>query len=64
MGCFMSESAGSTIFSEAGLQAVADPSGVKATAVSAIDTAGVANDAVLQFFVPEGSGGETGNSGS
>ena len=63
LGCFMSESAGSTVFSEAGLQDVNAKDAAKATAVSAIDTTDVANDTLLQFFVPELSGGETGNSG-
>jgi len=66
LGCFMSESNGSTIFSDAGIQKTTTTSGVSATAVNAIDTtgtfAGVGGGTNVEFTinVPATAGGEGG----
>ena len=60
LGAFMADATSSTFLADAGI--VGAPAS-SATAVDAIDTTSVANDTLLQFFVPAGAGGETGNSG-
>ena len=60
LGAFMADATSSTFLADAGI--VGAPAS-SATAVDAIDTTAVANDTLLQFFVPAGAGGETNNSG-
>ncbi len=60
LGAFMADASSSTFLADAG---VAGAPASSATAVDAIDTTSVANDTLLQFFVPASAGGETGNSG-
>ena len=55
LGCFMSESNGSTIFSSAGIQKAS----VRATAVDAIDTTSVGSDTKFTILVPTAAGGES-----
>jgi len=56
LGCFMSESNGSTVFSEAGIQGTAAPT--SATLVDAIDIAGIAAGDKFTITVPADSGGD------
>ena len=66
LGAFMSESNGSTVFSDAGIQATAPTSGKQATAVNAIDTNGAyagingGTDVKFTINVPATAGGEGG----
>jgi len=66
LGCFMSESLGSTVFSDAGLQKTTAASGISATAVNAIDTDGAyagingGTDVSFTINVPTDAGGEGG----
>ena len=56
LGSFMSESNGSTIFSEAGIQGTAAPT--SATLVDAIDIAGIAASDKFTITVPTSAGGD------
>jgi len=61
LGCFMSESNGSTIFSDAGIQKATTSAGTKATAVDAIDTTGLnrtSSPSLIAFSIPSSLGGE------
>ena len=55
LGCFMSESNGSTIFSAAGMQGAT----AHAKAVDAIDTTDVASDTAFSIRIPTSMGGES-----